>query len=382
VPAGGPGRCASSQDQVTLVQRADGKVLSLSTQPFAFASQPTPPLPTSTKPDLRIVDVTDPATPVEVGAYPSGDQRPVGFNGTPAAPNYGFSNNGCKAFDGGIGVGTNNGGSTGLLAFLDQGLYTVDLTNPAAPSTFGQFRYETNDRTVEGNAQYVDPATVGGRSLALVGESDWVGPQSSLRVDNGTVAGSVFACESYFTLFDPEDTAQIYRKPGSQIPGQIVYVGRACPTDPPIAGVDVVGKIAFRDRNGTDRQVPPLTGGCSVAASTKFLQDQGALGVVVGNTSNAFPQALSFDGDPTGLTIPIISIGTNEAVALRQALCPVQAGGGCAAGGQSLTGAMVDSKGDWGALQVVDVTDPVSPPLRGTYRPPGAQVFPPPDLGV
>jgi len=43
---------------------------------------------------------------------------------------------------------------------------------------------------------------------------------------------------------------------------------------------------------------------------------------------------------------------------------------------------MVDSPGDWGALKVVDVTDPASPTLRGTYRPPGATVFPPPDLGV
>ncbi|MCP9492047.1 MAG: hypothetical protein MSC31_19550 [Solirubrobacteraceae bacterium MAG38_C4-C5] len=43
---------------------------------------------------------------------------------------------------------------------------------------------------------------------------------------------------------------------------------------------------------------------------------------------------------------------------------------------------MVDSPGDWGALRVVDVTDPLAPTLRGVYQPPESQVFPPPDLGV
>jgi len=316
VPAGAVTSCASSQDQVKLVQRPDGKVLSLSTQPFSFAGQPTPLLPTSTHSDLRVVDVTNPAAPVELSSYPQGTQRPFGFNGTVAAPNYGFSNNGCKAFDSGIGPATNPTGNLGLLAFLDQGLFTVDLTDPAAPSTLGQWSYGTS-RTVEGNANYVDYASASGRSLALVGESDWIGPQSSLRIDNGSVAGSKFACEPYFTVFDPEDTAQIYRHPGSQVPAKpgatptsasIVYVGRSCPGDPPIAGVNVSGKIAFRDRNGTDRQQPPLTGVCSVASAIKKLQDEGALGVIIGNTSTTVTQGLSFDGDPTNLSIPALSI--------------------------------------------------------------------------
>ena len=77
-------------------------------------------------------------------------------------------------------------------------------------------------------------------------------------------------------------------------------------------------------------------------------------------------------------------IDTGDAVALRDALCPVVAGGagGCGAGGQTLTGAMVDSPGEWGGLHVIDVTDPAAPTLRGTYRPSSAAVFPPPDLGL
>jgi len=378
VPAGGPGRCASSQDQVSLVQRPDGRVLSLSTQPFAFAGQPTPQTATSTRADLRVVDVTNPAAPVELGAYPNGEQRPLGFGGSVPAPNYGFSNNGCKAFDAGIGVGVVPGGNTALSAFLDQGLLTVDLTNPAAPSTLGQFSFGTA-REVEGNANYVDFASASGRSLALVGESDWVGTRSSLRIDNGSVAGSKFACEPFFTLFDPEDTAQIYRKPGSQVPGEIAYVGRGCPGD--VLLNNPSGKIAFRDRSPTNRQPTPTGAFCSVAQSVKNLQDAGAVGVVIGNTSNAAPQGLSFDGDPTGLTIPALSIDTNDATQVRDAVCP-GTGPGCGTGGETLRSALVDSPGEWGALRVVDITNPAAPTLRGSYTPPGAKVFPPPDLGV
>ena len=382
-------RCATAQDQVSLVQRPDGKVLSLSTQPFAAASQGAAPNPEAPRGDLRVVDVTNPTTPTEVGSYPNQfpapDQRPAGFNGQ----SNGFSNNGCRAFDSAIGVGASPDGSKALLPFLDQGLFTVDLANPAAPVGLGQYQYPRAERTFEGNATHADFATSGGRSLALLGESDFNAPNSTLRIDGtSSVAGSKFACEAVFTLFDPEDTAQVYRKPGSQVPGDIVYVGRGCPGDPFPAGVDPRGKIAFRDRNPVASRQGPGGTFCGVSASVKRLQDDGALGVVVGNTSATIPQIPGFDGDPTGLTIPASGIDTADADALRNVLCPEPATAPtnntvvCGGGGTSLSGAMVDSRGAWGALRVVDVTDPAAPTLRGVYQPPVAKVFPPPDLGV
>ena len=397
-------RCASSNDNVTLVQRDDGKVLSLSTEPFSSNSQPNNVRPQCGMPgfpaeckyrgDVRIVDVTNPATPTFTGSYPNAaplnngvEQRPPGYTPPGGVPQpISTSNNGCRNFNAALSVGVQNG-NRALVPYLDGGLFTVDIGNPAAPSTLGRYAYPTN-RQLEGNAAYVDFATVNGRQLALVGENDHIGPESSLRINGtGPLAGSKFACEASFTLFDPEDTAQVYRKPGSQIPGDIVYVGRACPGDAILATASsLAGKIAFRDRNKiADREPTPGTN-CSVGASVAALQTAGALGVVVANTSATAPQAITLDGDPVvgpaDLRIPVTMIDTGDGNALRDALCPVQTGGGCGPGGQTLSGAMVDSKGDWGTLRVIDITDPANPTLRGTYRPPAAGIFPPPDLGV
>jgi len=396
-------RCASSNDNVTLVQRDDGKVLSLSTEPFSSNSQPRTIVAgcqgagsgtgCSYRGDVRIVDVTNPATPAYAGSYPNAaelnngvEQRPPGYTppGGTAQP-ISTSNNGCRNFNAALGVGVQNG-NRALVPYFDAGLLTVDIANPGAPSTLGRFAYPT-DRKLEGNAAYVDFATANGRQLALVGENDWIGPESSLRIDGtGSLAGSKFACEASFTLFDPENTAQVYRKPNSQIPGDIVYVGRACPGDTFPGNPNVAGKIAFRDRNRLPDREPAAGTNCSTGDAIARLQAAGARGVVVGNTSTTAPQAVTLDGDPVAgpvdLTIPVTMIDTGDAVALRDALCPVQSGGGCGPGGQSLNGAMVDSKGEWGALRVIDVTNPAAPTLRGTYRPPGAEVFPPPDLGL
>ncbi len=387
-PTGSGGYYCPSQDQVVLVQRPDGKVLSLSTEPYTSPTQPTTADPNAFHGDLRVVDVTNPAAPTEVGSFPNAfpsDQRPASFNGQAN----GNSNNGCRPFDAAEGVGSYPDGSKALLPFWDQGLMTVDLTNPAAPATLGQYQYPRADRTFEGNAAYADFASVGGRSLALLGEADWIAPNTSLRIDgSSSVAGSKFACEAMFTLFDPNNNAQVYRHPGSQVPGQIVYVGLAQPGSPYPAGVDVRGKIALRDRNRVPSRQGPGGANGNTAAAVKRLQDDGAIGVIVGGTSTTTPQTISFDGYPTGITIPTIGLDTGDTTALRDALCPAPATPPttlvvqCDPGGQTLTGAMVDSPGSWGALRVADVTDPAAPTLRGIYQPPGSQVFPPPDLGV
>jgi hypothetical protein len=409
-------RCASSNDNVSLVQREDGTVLSLSTEPASSNSQGLISSPPSTptiivagcqgagtgtgcsyRGDVRIVDVTNPTTPTYVGSFPNHsalnggvEQRPEGY--TPpggVAQRQTFSNNGCRNYQYGLSVGVQNG-NRALVPFLDAGLYTVDITNPAAPETIGRWRYAT-DRELEGNAAYVDFIRSGGRDLALIGENDWTGVTSTLRIDGASaVAGSKFACEAMPTLFDPQNTAQVYRQPNQEIPGEIVYVGRGCPGDVPPGSPSIAGKIAFRDLARQADREPAAGTNCSGTAAALNLQNLGAKGVVVGNTSlvTVSPQAISQEGDhsvpPNDLTIPIYMIDTGDATALRNALCPppVAPATGCAAGGITLSGAMVDSKGEWGNLRVVDVTNPDAPTLRGTYRPAPSTVFPPPDLGV
>ncbi|HEX2028148.1 MAG TPA: cell wall-binding repeat-containing protein [Nitriliruptorales bacterium] len=383
-PPCGPGAgtaCASSQHAVWLVQRPDGRVLSLSTEPFASASG-------FESGDLRIVDVTDPRTPTQVGSYPLFDQIPPGFG-----DNFtGFSHNGCRPFDAGHSAEGTPDGDTALLAYMDQGLLTADIADPSTPSGLGRWGYDRDARAVEGNAAYVTFGTAGDRPLALLSEEDWIGPDTRLRIDSPPeLSGERFACEAMFTLFDPEDTAQIYRQPGSSVPessGELVYVGRACPeresfSGDPVAAdplmADPQSRTVLVDRGAIQTGLPPTF--CSFASRVQRLQEAGALGVVIAQTSSLTPEAFSADGDPSGLVVPAIMIDKPDADQLRSTLCPTPEDGDCS-GGQPVTGAMIDRPGEWGALRILDIADPTSPQEIATYRPPTASVFPPPDLGV
>ena len=376
-------RCASSEHTVDLVQRADGRVLSLSTAPFSSGSN----FPSG---DVRVVDVTDPGNPTQVGSWPVGPQTPAG--GSIADPNRrGFSRNGCRPIETGHGAEFTDDGLNGLVAFQDQGMFTVDLRDPSRPNAIGQAAiYDRTNRAVEGTAGHVSSTEFGGRQLALLSEEDWTAPSTSLRVDApASVAGTKFACEAMFTLFDPEDTAQLYRKPGAQLSGEIVYVGRGCPqggavtTADPLLG-NPAGKIALMDHTRdpvTQPGITPTAGlGCAYTAKVKRAQDAGAIGVVM-RRQGTVPEALSESGDPAGLTIPMIQIDTVDGNALRAALCPSVTGGVCT-GGSTGSGAMIDRPGEWGGLNIIDNTNPAAPTLRSTYRSPTAGVFPPPDLGV
>ena len=363
-------RCASSQHSVELVQRPDGRVLSLSTEPGASAFA----LPSG---DLRIVDVTNPRIPVQVGAFPSLGERPTGGGGF-------FRPNGCRPFYSGHEAEPSLDGTRALLSYFDEGVWAIDIANPAAPRTLGRFQYPL-DRALEGNAGYAAWADVVGRQLGLIGEEDWIAPSTSLRVDApASVAGSKFGCEAMYTLFDPENTAQIYRKPNQQVPGELVYVGRGCPVAGSVATADPylanpAGKIALVDRDPVLQT--GLGGICFFPDRTRRAQAAGAVGVVFADTATS--PSFSPDGEPMGIEIPAMIIEKGDADALRTALCPTYSGGagGTCTGGQAVSGAMVDRPGEWGGLRVLDVTEG-NPRQLSVYRTPRAHVFPPPDLGV
>ncbi|MGQ0521689.1 MAG: PA domain-containing protein [Actinomycetota bacterium] len=364
-------RCASSQHSVELFQRPDGRVLSLSTQPGASAAA----LPSG---DLRIVDVTNPRTPVQLGAFPSLGERPTGGGGF-------FRPNGCRTFYSGHEAEPSPDGSKALLSYLDEGVWSVDISNPAAPKSLGRFEYPL-DRNLEGSAGHAAWADVAGRQLGLVAEEDWVAPTSTLRVDApASLAGSKFACEAMFTLFDPENTAQVYRKPNQQVPGELVYVGRGCPAIGTVTVADPylgnpAGKIALIDRNPT-RQTG-IGGICQFHDRVLRAQQAGAVGVVFADT-NATP-SFSPDGNPAGLDIPAFIVEKGDGDALRDALCPTYSGGagGTCTGGQAVTGAMVDRAGEWGGLRSLDLANPAAPSSLGVFRTPRSLQFPPPDSGV
>lgn len=381
-PAGSGERCASSQHSVSLIQRADGRVFSLSIEPGASAGK----LPSG---DFRIVDVTDPRRPTQVGAFPPA--------GVPI-----FSTNGCRPFSAGHGAAFSHNGTRGMLAFYDGGLFVVDLTASGSPVKLGQFTYP-KDRGFEGSAAYVAAARVNGRDLALISEADFIGPATTLEVDGPVaVAGSKFGCEAIFTLYDPQNKAQLYRQPGARVRGELAYIGRGCPVsgggdmhsdmammhsdapkvpaDPYLA--DPKRRIAVVDRSRQPTQPELATGSvCSMADRVKAAQAAGAIAVVVLQTSSTAPEAFSPDGDPKGVSIPVIMIDKPDGDALRAALCPAVEKGRCTTGAM-ITATMRDAAGEWGALRVLDVTDPAAPRELGVHRTPRSRIFPPTDLSV
>ena len=349
--------CSSSQHDVKLVQRPDGTVLSLSTEPAASANS----FPSG---DLRIVDVTNPHNPVQVGSFP-GPGVSV------------FSNNGCRPFSAGREGAPAANGNRALLSYYDNGMYELNLANPAAPSQIGRFAYP-NSRTVEGNATFVAEAGTNG-NLALLGEEDWDGVQSQLVLRSPQLAGLMNACEAMFTLFDPDQDAQVYRRPSVSITADIVYVGLACPGDPLLS--DPKGKIALFDRNRQPAFQPsiPVTS-CSFAQRVKRLQADGAVGTVVAQTSASTPAAFSADGDPSGLSIPLYMVDYADGNTLRSALCPGVSNGSCNAHAAA-NASMLDRAGEWGSLRVLDTSNPANIVQTGRYQTPSSLRYPP-DLGV
>ncbi len=375
-------RCASSQHSVSLIQRRDGRVFSLSLEPGASASK----LPSG---DLRVVDVTDPRHPVQTGAFPA-----------PGVPI--FSNNGCRPFSAGHGAGFSRDGTRGLLAYYDGGLFVVDLPQSGKPAELGHFKYPS-DRSFEGSAAYVASATINGRDLALISEADFIAPTTTLEVSGPpSVSGSKFGCEAIFTLYDPQKKAQLYHQKGMSVRGSLAYIGRGCatsnspdmhtdmammhdsvgvPADPYLG--DAKGHIVLIDRGkqSTQPNLPASGSGCSIADRVRRAQQAGAVGVVLLQTAAAAPEAFSPDGDPAGVGIPVMMIDKKDGDALRSVLCPSVVAKGCA-GTPPVIASMRDAPGEWGAFRIVDVTEPASPRELAVFRTARSNIFPPPDFSV
>jgi hypothetical protein len=384
------GNCAKDLFSVELKRLRDGRIMSLTTTPQGVANN-------TASGDLRLVDVTDPAKPVQVGNWP-----PFG-EAIPQA-----SVNGCHPRNGGRSARFTPDGSRILLPYLDGGVYILDANNLSRPAVVGQFTYPA-DWTVEGQAAYVASAEVAGRQLTLVSEEDWYWMASALRIDTpADLAGLTTGCVDLQTNMDLKFQQQIYRQPGGQLSGEMVYVGRSCadrvsPTtganvaaDPYLA--DARGKIAVVEY-GAAAVAPAVTGlnttFCSGSSKVRVAQDNGARALVALRTvaagtaeSSAGMPALGTPIEATDevfgatgqLTIPSLNIKQATTNALRQALCPsFDLVNRRCTGGRTVTGTLLDLPGEWGGLRVLDTTDPAAPKQVAEYRTTNARIFPPPD---
>ncbi|MDP8936725.1 MAG: hypothetical protein M3O23_03170, partial [Actinomycetota bacterium] len=210
-PGGGEARCAKDQYSVQLKVIRDGRVMSLSTKVDAADAN----TPTS---DMRIVDVTDPANPTQVGSWPRVGEAPPRT-----------SNNGCYPRSGTRSAEFSIDGTKVFAPYLDGGLFVLDVLDLANPAKVGQWNYPAS-WDVEANGAYATHAEVDGRQFALLSDEDWWWPTSAFRVDApARLAGTNPGCSDLFTIWDLGFDAQIHRKPGGQIPGELAYIGRGCP---------------------------------------------------------------------------------------------------------------------------------------------------------
>ena len=377
-PPSGTARCAVGQHSVDLVQRADGRVLSLSSEPLA-----SHPVVNSPNGDLRIVDVTDPRKPALVGSWP-----PLGNRPSP------FSNNGCRRFNNNHAVVSDETGTRAQVAYMDDGLFDLDISDPRAVRVLGQWDYPA-ERAVEGNAAFVATGTVGGRPIAVVAEEDFISPDSVVRIDAPAgLAGERFACEAMFTVFDPENNTAVFRKPGSQLTSEIAYVGRGCPArtasgsqvpaDPYLTSG--AGRIVLVDGGKVDATQPNISAtSCPFAARVLRAQAEGAIGVILAHRAvppfQASPFGISSGGNHANLSLPHFTIDEPEGNALRAGLCPAISNGVCTTNPVA-TGAMIDRPGTWGGVRILDLSNPAAPVELGRYQTAGSRAFPPPDLGI
>lgn len=375
-----PERCAASQHTVQLVDGADGRILSISTEPGASASN----FPSG---DVRIVDVTNPAHPVLLSSFP-GRKEPI------------FSTNGCRPFRAAHDARIGPDGRSVLVAFYDGGLLDFNIGRPESPLRTGALDFGTA-REVEGNAGYLAAAMVNGKPTVLMSEQDWLPVETYvdvLSVDSKTPT-TAHACEAVFTLYDPDRNAQIYNHAGHHIDAGFVYVGRGCPGGSddgmhdmagmhPVTAVsddflsDPAGKIVLLDRSAQATQAGlPAGPGCSMSARVLRAQRAGAVGVIIAQTSTTAPEAFAPDGDPTSLSIPAVQIDKADGDRLRAAVCPTIENGHCARG-TAQHARLRDEPGTFGGVRVIDVSNPSVPKLVTVLHSPHGTVFPPRDLGV
>ena len=382
--------CAKDILSVDLKRLRDGRII-MATSRTDGADNVVP------SSDLRLVDVTDPAKPAQLGTWPPLTDIPARL-----------SPNGCFPRSSTRGIEMSTDGTEVLATYLDGGVFVIDARDLANVKERGRFTYPA-DWNVEAGAAYVTEANVGGKRLALVSEEDWWWPTSAFRIDSpASLAGTHLGCSDLFTLIDPEFDAQIHRKPGGEVAGELAYVGQGCPprgttpADPFLA--NPAGKIAFADNAPNPVTQPALAppppgvavGGCSFASKVKWLQNNGANASILRTAGGAGGHTESISGFPgpgwpvktrevsgaeiAPINIPGFQIKGPIGDAIRSVMCPALTPDRTACtGGQRVTGALVDLPGEWGGLRLVDLAAPGGPASLSVYRSPGARVFPPPD---
>lgn len=282
--------------------------------------------------DFRILDVSNPARPSEVGRWSatvSQDAPPAETLGT--SRSLGLHD-----------VTVNRNGTVAYLSYWDAGYVLLDVSDPADPAFMGVGPWPTG---AEGNAHAAWPAQ--GGNLLVTADEDF--SANGLGSVTTSVALGSFgtvheAAEASFTPpltgpFGPHDVAWVGKDDG--IFSAQAFGCAADPSDPLNSGPavpygeSVSGKIALIQR-----------GACRFDEKLAVAQSQGAIAAIVFNDTRE--DVLTMGGNPI-VNIPGVMIrGSrgNELAALREADTAVQAT--LAPGGFN----------GWGFMRIWDTSDP------------------------
>ena len=324
--------------ELDLVQRPDGRVLTLLAVPYSETSHP------QRLGDFRVVEVTDPRAPRPLADW--GAKRELGLDD-----------------DSGLGldpvvyahsVRASADGLRAYVSYWDAGVLLFDLADPEAPRLLGRTRFPPG---AEGNAHSVDLAD--GEQVLIEADEvlDVVG--HAIRVESPpSLAGLIAAGGSLPAPPWPDTT---------QVTGELAYLGRGCPAGDwttALAGrgaridtpdpypADPQGRIALLDR-----------GGCPFRDKVERAKDAGALGAVLINTVDA-PLTPQSAGGPVGAFGIANSDGERLKAALRDERVEV-----------TLAEDLREYH-DFGGLRLWSLADPSNPQPLATYQTPRSHVDP------
>ena len=269
-------------EDVRMFFRADmpGKVFAVATTPFSIGNAHD----ASPFGDFRLLDITDPANPKQIGTFPDGN---LGQD----------SGMECRSFHAGRSAAPTADGKQAFLSWFDgsnvigdptsatEAVWLLDLDNlPKVVSrTTEPLRFNvvpphwgyTPHPNTEGNAADVQPF---GRLNVIVSEDDIDPARTSLAISApAAAAGTHRACSILVGT-------KLYMLPGQQLTDEIAYVGRGCPAsqfrgstllEPDPYLTDPAGKIVMFESGGN------LFDGCSIGEKAARAFAAGATAVLV-----------------------------------------------------------------------------------------------------
>ncbi|HSH81755.1 MAG TPA: PA domain-containing protein [Herpetosiphonaceae bacterium] len=291
--------------------------------------------------DLLIVDISDPAQPVQLAEWGVLDEPALGPEVYAGARRGGDSRTQLHS------VRADARGTRAYLSYWDAGVIILDISNPERPVYLGRTSYGPGD---EGNAHSVADSEDG--TLLIQADED-TSPfglviSSAALTETREVASGGFA-------------RRIEELPGREMAGEVVHVGRGCPADSPAAGdaedaylADPSGKIALVER-----------GRCEFAVKVARAQQAGATGVIVYNSADSEESLIAMAGEPV-VTLPD---GASISISIP-AVFATRATGEALLAAPGVEARVASEFNGWGFLRFFDIHDPAAPVALGTFATP------------